>query len=385
MEDTKDCYKFKLLESIKIKNRTLIVEEQIKCTSTKEVYNVVSNFEDKEQYILKTIYGEDDEALNTVKFYINDKSNYFVEVVDYYQENSKTFLLLKKYHEKTILEYIDHNRELTEQQRDALIANILEIGCHLHKRDYLHADIKPENFFIDKNIVRLGDLESLIELENLHQDTIHALYGTKGYKYSSNDSYALKDEIFAYIATIYYIEVGERLIPVADFIELTKEENPIDAINGHARENINYIARESIKSYLLDILDILEDDDSDEKLDCCYMREHFSLTLPKEEESKISKWKKPIIITTIGAVSLFTLTLLFTQPNSPSCTQAHFIDDQTIEVTTNGADLFYTYTKEKKFVPVAESRYEELFSSPHLFKTSDGKVVECKDGRVRVF
>jgi serine/threonine protein kinase len=393
-----DCYQFKEQDSVKLNNRTVFIVEQIKCTQNKGVYKVIFDLQNRKQHILKTIYGEDEEALNTINFYMRDHHNYFMEMIDFYKDDTKTFLLLKYYEEKTIYEYVD-NHELTPQQQDRFIANILEIGCYLHKNSYLHADIKPDNFFIDSDRVRLGDLESTVKLNNIHQDTIENLAGTSGFKYSTNHTYTLQDEIFAYIATIYFIEVGEVLINKKEFKELTEEENPFDAINQFAKESIeNNISRENIINFLLDTLDAIEDN---HEIDCCTMLEQFEL-LPKDigddfidnggdipikkEEIKTKKWKKPLLLT-LGSIILISLTTLFiTQPTTPTCQKAIFIDDQTIRVEQKNGNIdFYNYSANNGFIPIYGEEILDVEDKERFFSNSKGVRVECRDGRVKVF
>jgi len=400
--------RFKRTNSIRLNNSTVIIDKPIICKETKEVYQVIFNLQDKKRHILKIIYGEDSESINTIDFYMGDTNHYFMEMIDFYKDDNKTFLLLNYYEDKTIYEYVQKH-ELTPYEKNSFIENILEIGCYLHQNGYLHADIKPDNFFMDKPRVRLGDLESTVKLENLHHDTIETLCGTQGFKYSSNNSYSIKDEIFAYIATIYFIEMGEVLISKEEFVDLINEENPFEAINEFAREYIeNYIERESIKNYLLDILDLLEEE---EEIDCCGMLEQFQL-LPQEkqekeetpppikneetkreeeketeEEPKPKKsWKKPTLIT-LGAVGIMTLGVNYlSHPNTPSCDQAHFIDNHTIKVKYNSNIRFYNYSKEKGFSPIGNRRYIKLMDDPRENrKNGNGELIECVDGGVRIF
>jgi len=67
----------------------------------------------------------------------------------------------------------------------------LEIGEYLHKNGYIHGDIKPDNFFIDGDIVRVGDLESIVKLDDIYTQNIERLSGTRGFKYSLDYTYTL--------------------------------------------------------------------------------------------------------------------------------------------------------------------------------------------------
>ena len=398
--------RFKRTNSIRLNNSTVIIDKPIICKETKEVYEVIFNLQDRKKHILKVIYGEDSESVNTIDFYMNDDNNYFMEMIDFSKDENKTFLLLNYYEDKTIYEYV-LKHELTPYEKSSFIENILEIGCYLHRNGYLHADIKPDNFFIDKPRVRLGDLESTLKLNDIHNDTINTLCGTQGFKYSSNHTYTIKDEIFAYIATIYFIEVGEVLISKEEFSDLVKEENPVEAINEFSREYIeNYIERESIKNYLLDIVDLLEDN---EEVDCCKMLELFSL-LPKEQEEETQQeeevkeekeadnpppieeipkpeknWKRPMLIG-IGVVGATVMGIIYlSKPNTPQCDEAYFIDNHTIKVIYHNNHLFYDYSKEKGFNPITSNRYMELLDDPReKRKNGNGEVIECEGGRVSI-
>ena len=385
-------YRYEKNQQIQLNSRTVTIHEQIKSTSTKEVYRVIGDFENRKEYILKAIYGDDNEAQNTINLYMKDKKSYFMEMVDFYSDDTKTFLLLKYYKEKTIFEYVQKNY-LDDKQRDNLINGILEIGCYLHKKSYLHADIKPDNFFIDQESVKLGDLESLVELNNLQTDIVYTLCGTKGFKYSSEPIYSLKDELFAYLATIYYIEVGELLIDSEKFIELTSTQKPIDEINSYAREGIGYIPRESIREFLFSIIDELEHPQLSPNFDCCFLfdtfqliqtqtEEPFSDGFQEKEKKQTPKWKKPLYSTLGVGLILTSINLFFaTKPNTPKCTEAYFVDDTTIGV----GDDFYNYTKDG-FTIIGGKRYLKLVEgNERRYKTSKGEVIECLDGRVHIF
>lgn len=380
-----DC-KYRRLDSIKLNNKTVFIDEDIKCIQKKEVYKVIFDLEDKTQYILKSIYGEDIEATNTINFYMKDKHDYFIEMIDFYKDDVKTFLLLKYYQEGTL--FTTDNP--TKQQRDRYISNILEIGCYLHKNGYIHGDIKPDNFFIDGDKVRVGDLESIVKLDDIYNETIDTLSGTKGFKYSNDHTYTLKDEIFAYIATIYFIEVGELLMDKKEFANLTQEENPFNAINNFARNQINYISREHIKNFLLDIIDELE---YNQKVDCCTIQEHFEF-LPKEvdndfidddgdisigkEKKRKTKWIKPLLLMLSSIVFIFLAYFFITQPTTPTCDKAYYIDEQTIMVIQKNGDLnYYNYTSDGKFT---------LINDESIVKLDDktDREIECFEGRVRV-
>jgi len=397
--------RFQRTNSIQLNNSTVIINKSMVCKETKEVYEVIFNLQDREKHILKVIYGEDSESINTIDFYMQDTNNhYFMEMIDFHKDDNKTFLLLKYYKEKTILEYIKkHN--LSSYEKNKFIENILEIGCYLHQNSYLHADIKPDNFFIDSPRVRLGDLESTVKLNDIHNDTIYSLCGTKGFKYSSDESYSIKDEIFAYIATIYFIEVGELLMTKEVFTDLTKEEDSFEAINESARAFIDTIERDSIKNFLLDTLDLLEDE---EQIDCCTMLEEFKL-LPKEQKEIVveepiieqdngggdhpikkdkpkRKWLKPSIL---SVAIIFAVTLIYQaqKPNTPKCDQAFFIDNSTIRVLKKSGNVFYNYSaNEQTFTPIVGYRVNELMDDPReKNKNGDGEVIECQDGRVHIF
>jgi serine/threonine protein kinase len=375
-------YKYKKLDSIELNSSSVIIDEGLKSSLTKEVYRVISNLADKKQHILKAIYTKDSEASNTIDFYIRDENRYFMEVIDFYKDDTKTFLLLKYYHDKTIYEYIP-KYEPDDKYRVDMIFNILEIGCYLHKNNYIHGDIKPDNFFIDRDRVRLGDLEAMVKLDDINEDTIETLSGTQGFKYSNTNKYTLRDEVFAYVATIYYIEVGELLITKDDFRYLTKEDNPFKAINNQARENIESISQDSIKNFLLNIIDELE---SGYEVDCCSMLEQFKDIREEEERKKEpKKWKKSLLFTLIGLAIITLIIYLSIQNRVPSCDKAYFINDTIIAIQQkNGSIKFYDKIDDK-YIYIKNERVLKLIDKERLFRNSKGKDIECKDGKVHIF
>jgi len=179
----------------------------------------------------------------------------------------------------------------------------------------------------------------------IYTQNIERLSGTRGFKYSLDYTYTLQDEIFAYLATIYYIEMGELLIDGEEFQELSEAEDIFEEINSHVRDKLEFIDRGRVKNFLSDILGSLK---NNEKLDCSILRERFQKSKPKER-----RYKPFLFIGAIVVVGLLLFSLLST---TPSCDKAFFIDDDTIEVIEHGGNIKFYHYSNGKFHRVGECR-----------------------------
>ena len=383
-----DCFKYAVTDSIKLHKEAVIVNEQIKCTNSKEVYKVITNVGNKEIGILKAIYSATKEALNTLSFYMSDTNSYFVEMIDYYKDDNKIFLLLKYYNNGSLYTIAQKDSEYLEDSvKNSYIKQILDIGCYLHKNGYIHCDIKPDNFFIDdKHNVRLGDLETLVKSDDIYSVNIKKKIGTKGFKYSDTN-YSLNDEIFAFIATIFYIETGELLITPDEYD--AKEHNK-SAINSYAIDSLEIIEREDIANILAQTIDKL---DNNEKIDCCYLKQEFlKLFKSYEEKAKEDKIATPVSQTTLKpkkskkkkklikspssltskafiltALVAFILISLLVMPklsnSSIECDKAYMLKKDVIYVK-KGVNTYYYQYKNGNFDEIKDSRVLELSSQP---------------------
>ena len=90
---------------------------------------------------------------------------------------------------------------------------------------------------------------------------------------------------------------------------------------------------------------------------------------------------------TLGSIILISLATLFiTQPTTPTCQKAIFIDDQTIRVKQKNGNIdFYNYSANNGFTPIYGEEILDLEDKERFFSNSKGVRVECRDGRVKVF
>lgn len=393
--------KYKKLDTVTVDKEHVIVEEILKESSVKEVYRVVSDLQEKERMILLVLYGDNLEAQNTLSLYMDDKNDYFVEMKSYSADDVKTLILLKYYEEGSLYKYVKDN-DLNDKQKDSLILRILDIVCYLHQKSYIHADIKPDNFFVSNNQIRLGDFATLTKLNNIYEDKLNGIFGTKGYKYSSSNNFSIKDEIFALVSTIYYIETSEVLITKDRFVELSSKENPEEELNEEARYYINDIYRESIKDFLFNTLDLLEEGKS---VDACKLKNLFLKTKPKKEttpeeakeeikKSNLKLYLKRALMILIPLIVAFLSFTYYPKINKFAlknsglkCEKSYFINDNTIEVVDkNGVVKFYKYNFEnKKYKELNGTSILNLIRSQTFYQNNQGYNIECKDGIVKIY
>lgn len=385
--------KYKELDSITVGNTTVIVERLIKENSFKEVYIVVSDLKEKERMILLVLYGDNTEAKNTLSLYMEDNSNYFVEMKDYKSGDIQTLILLEYYEEGSLYSYVKNN-SLSDKDKDELIKRVLEIVCYLHDKSYLHIDIKPDNFFVSKGDIRLGDFATLTKLNNIQSDVLENVNSTKGYRYP-NKVYSIKDELFALLATIYFIESSEVLIPEDRYLELSKKDDPEYEINEDARDCIDSLDRENVKDLLFYIINSIEENT---KIDACDIKKTFKESHKEKENNNNTKskfnLKKTLSIVfsflVITAVAIGFILYHNPSPNSPKCNEAFFVKDDIIRVIQKDTNnikhsIYYKYNFEtKKFI-----RYNDnvmnIITQSDFHTNSKGYSIDCKNGYVKIY
>lgn len=267
-------------KSLQLHKNTISIIKREHFHNKKEVYQAfIGDTEDRDKCILKIFPQTSPELKNSIYLYAVDTMEYFIQMRGNPDTiDGKTHLLFKYYEQGSLSRYIQ-NENLSATEKHALIKNILEIGCYLHTKNYLHCDIKPDNFFMDNHKARLGDLESIHKLEDIHISNIDSLLGTKGFKYNQYENYDIKDEIFAYIATIYFIETAKTLLTPEEVEKIDMGENPIDAINYFVSLKIKAMEDDNVKNFLQTALNDLE---TDRKVDCCTLLTEFKTLLDQE-------------------------------------------------------------------------------------------------------
>jgi len=331
-----ETYYYEVGDILTVGSNSISIITQMQHTYKSEVYKVaIGDIGQKNYGLLKLIKENNDELKNTIRFYAKDTSDYMVEMITHGVENEKKLLLLKFYNKGSITSYL--NKEiLSYEKKHTLMHDILTIGCYLHEDNYLHADIKPDNFFIaDSGKPRLGDLEFLTQLNDKHGGHIPKRCGTKGFKYSSGNAYDMQDEMFAYVATLYFIETNKILLSEEELETLDIGENPLKGINDFVIDKIEDLEDTSFKTFLLSCLDDLE---NNIELDCCILLEQyesvFTIDAAEEEEAKeetrddpmptSSIWenyKKPVFIGSFVLLAIFSIVFFYPDSSTHEETQ----------------------------------------------------------------
>ena len=308
-----------------------------------KVYLVsIGDLKDKKTAVLKDLSNNNQEIKNTIGFFLSDENRYFVDI----EKFNKNYLLLKYYKNGTLYDYLSKNSNLDLNKRYDFISEILNIGCYLHDNSYLHADIKPNNFFVDDDLtIKLGDLESVTYLKDIYSDKIEKTCGTQGFKYSLGRIYDLKDEMFAYIATIYYILTNELLITKDDLdTKINIDENDlIEEFNNFAKEKIDQNSKltNEEKEFLKSNLDNIK---NESKFDCCNLAtkwDEFNNIEPPISPHYPPKNKKPFIKFLLSNIKVITLSL--------------FIIVSIVIATT----LFKGSDSSSNFIPEVNNTYED--------------------------
>ncbi|KRX06846.1 Protein kinase-like domain [Pseudocohnilembus persalinus] len=146
-----------------------------------KVYSVQGVY-DQKNYALKAINIEQT-GFNDNEFRIQSSFNHenICKFYDIFQSNNKVYLVLEKADGGTLSEYMKKNNEITPQNVNKIMIQILKAICYIHKKNYLHKDLKPENIVFKNDNEQNLDLMLIDFGLAANIDSIHTNSGTPGF------------------------------------------------------------------------------------------------------------------------------------------------------------------------------------------------------------
>lgn len=188
-------------------------------------------------YALKTLnatmQNRDDFQEQQVKF-INEALTlkgfshpHIVKVYEIIQEKELFGVLMEYIDGISVSKYIENNGKLTETLSLKYIDQIAQALQYIHKSNYLHRDIKPDNILLRNNseqavLIDFG-LARIIATQNMTNLFTHG-YGPIE-QYQTQGDFGHHTDIYALAATLYYLLTAT--IPVSAFNrKINKQELP---------------------------------------------------------------------------------------------------------------------------------------------------------------
>ncbi|MDR0834579.1 MAG: protein kinase [Candidatus Symbiothrix sp.] len=137
-----------------------------------------------------------------------------VKVMNVFDENNTSYIVMPFVEGKTLQGLVEKHGQLDYNTAVNYIGQLSEAVGHIHKKDILHRDIKPDNIIVTpKNTVVLIDFGSAREF--VHDKTqSHTTMLTQGYapleQYAANSRKGAYSDIYAIGATLYFAITGQK-------------------------------------------------------------------------------------------------------------------------------------------------------------------------------
>ena len=199
-----------------------------------EIYTKLKDLTDNSYYIIKETNNFHKTNLNELdKLLVCKKLDSIIDIIDYKISNNKIYILMDYYEHGdyfTFIEkFINFNKEYKNEIVSKLILQLAYPIRELHDNNFVHLDIKPENYLVRdiKNDVPelvLTDLGCLHRLTNNINNTLFEV-GTE--KYNSpevkNNKYHKNSDVWN-IGIITYVMLENEIPDENDIEKLLNEE-----------------------------------------------------------------------------------------------------------------------------------------------------------------
>lgn len=133
-----------------------------------------------------------------------------------FEENGHLYLVMEYIEGESIEQYIKRKGALKENEAISLLSNILSAVDYLHKKGFVHRDIKPGNIMIRTDgTVCLLDFGIVKDMNHSSGHTINQIIGTDGYmsiEQAEGMSIDHRSDIYSLGCVLYYMLVGNHAI-----------------------------------------------------------------------------------------------------------------------------------------------------------------------------
>ena len=219
--------------SLKTLNHEYSVINYLGDGNTSNVYKV--RLENSPNFYAAKIFYSNEDFSNEINIY--NKINglpYIINCIDSgngpsIEENSSSqntdFLILEYASHRSLYDYIQNEKGLSEDTCKILLYDILKGVSALHERGICHKDIKPDNILLcgdnyQSKLIDFGYSESFLD-ENNQKIKLEKYYGTKGYY--APELYMLmpfdgeKADIFSLGATLFCLLTGKTIFDITKY------------------------------------------------------------------------------------------------------------------------------------------------------------------------
>ncbi|MFO7637567.1 MAG: protein kinase [Clostridia bacterium] len=135
-----------------------------------------------------------------------------VEVKDFFEENNTAYLVMEYLEGQSLADHLEENGRLSEKEALGILLNVTDILRTIHRKNFLHRDISPENIIITKNNeIKLIDFGASREF-SIRENNTKTIMVKQGYtppeQYSKKGNQGAWTDIYALAATFYKMLTG---------------------------------------------------------------------------------------------------------------------------------------------------------------------------------
>jgi len=202
---------------------------------------------------------EREKFLQEGKILQNIECENICECYEYFQENNTGYIVMKYYSGKTLEEYLNQGIMSFSRFFETIYFPLLKTVHKLHKKGYIHRDIKPQNVIMQDSEPILLDFGSAINYEDKEYKNIAITPGFSPIElHSSSSNQGIYSDIYSLSSILYYFFTNKIPTPakhriIKDNIPGAKELNSelSDYLNKVIMKNLSMNYRERDKSLFI--------------------------------------------------------------------------------------------------------------------------------------
>jgi uncharacterized protein (TIGR02145 family) len=164
-----------------------------------------------------------------------------VKVLEYFEANNTAYMVMVFIEGKSLKEYVQEKGKLAENEALLLFTQLLDATKNIHKKNFLHRDIKPDNIIITpENKVVLIDFGTAKFHSNDTGSTSTLVLLSHGFappeQYSNEHKKGAYTDIYALGATLYFMLTGIKPIQATD--RTMREMTSVNEINPDIKKKV---------------------------------------------------------------------------------------------------------------------------------------------------